>query len=246
MSKITLEDIRKELEPEGWQVLSQSYKNLDTEMEFLCDEGHRVFGPWKKLRTKRYCPICANNIYKNIEVGALPKKKDVTRVIALDQATKITGYAVFDNQQLVKYGVFEVTLENEIARDNVMKMWLINMIENWEPDIIGIEGIQFQTTINGQHSMGITTFETLARLQGILMEACFEKKVKYEICPTNTWRAHCKVKGRTRADKKASTKALIKEWYDIKVTEDEADAIGIGKYLAESVAPATVVQSWEK
>ena len=246
MAKITLEDIRKELEEENWKVLSTTYKNLDTEMEFLCDEGHRVYAPWKRLRTKRVCPVCANNIYKNIEVAALPKKRDKTRVIALDQATKITGYAVFDGLELIKYGVFEVTLDDEIARDNVMKMWLINMIENWQPDLIGIEGIQFQTTVNGHHSMGVTTFETLARLQGILMETCFEKKIKYQICPTNTWRAHCGVKGKTRADKKMSTRHLIKDWYDINVSEDEADAIGIGKYLAESIVPAVTVQNWEK
>lgn len=52
--------------------------------------------------------------------------------------------------------------------------------------------------------MGVTTFQTLARLQGILMDTCFELKINYKICPTNTWRAHHEVKGRSRADKKKS------------------------------------------
>jgi len=32
-------------------------------------------------------------------------------------------------------------LNEEIARDNAVKIWLISMIENWKPDYIGIEGI---------------------------------------------------------------------------------------------------------
>ena len=65
------------------------------------------------------------------------------------------------------------------------------------------------------------------------METCYEKKIEYAICPTNTWRHHCGVTGRTRIDKKRSMQNKAKEWYDITVTDDEADAIGIGKYVAD-------------
>lgn len=58
--------------------------------------------------------------------------------------------------------------------------------------------------------MGVTVFETLARLQGILMETCYELKIPYEICPTNTWRKFCGVRGRSRADKKRSMQVLAK------------------------------------
>ena len=52
--------------------------------------------------------------------------------------------------------------------------------------------------------MGITVFQALARLQGILMGLCNELNIPYEVCPTNTWRTYCKVKGTTRSDKKRS------------------------------------------
>ena len=65
------------------------------------------------------------------------------------------------------------------------------------------------------------------------METCYEKKIEYVICPTNTWRHHCGVTGRTRIDKKRSMQNKAKEWHDITVTDDEADAIGIGKYVAD-------------
>lgn len=93
--------------------------------------------------------------------------------------------------------------------------------------------------------MGVTVFQTLARLQGILMLTCHEEKIPCEVCPTNTWRHHCGVKGKTRTDKKRSMQMLVKKWYDITVTDDESDAIGIGRYVSQSVAKQTLITNWE-
>ena len=49
MSKIHLEDIQKEIESDGWKLLSTEYKNLDSEMIFECKEGHKVYSSWKKI-----------------------------------------------------------------------------------------------------------------------------------------------------------------------------------------------------
>ena len=106
------------------------------------------------------------------------------------------------------------------------------MIENWQPDAIGLEGIQYQDEVSGQKA-SVTVFQALARLQGILMETCYERKIEYTVCPTNTWRHHCGVTGKTRVDKKRSMQHKAKEWHDITVSDDEADAIGIGKYVAD-------------
>ena len=38
---------------------------------------------------------------------------------------------------------------------------------------------------------------------------------------------------------------LAKEWFDITVTDDEADAIGIGKYVAEVLNKNVVTYNWE-
>ena len=38
---------------------------------------------------------------------------------------------------------------------------------------------------------------------------------------------------------------LVKTWFDISVTDDAADAIGIGKYVSESFAKKTEVVIWE-
>jgi len=38
---------------------------------------------------------------------------------------------------------------------------------------------------------------------------------------------------------------LAREWHGINASEDEADAIGIGKYVAETYGLAHQIQSWE-
>ena len=241
MARITLEEIAQELAKENWKVLSTEYTNLSTEMCFECSEGHKVFTSWDKLRKKRECPVCKQNTLKENKPVLIEKKKGVNRVFALDQATHKTGWAIFDNAKLVRYGVLEVEGDDEIKRFHEIKYWLVGMVAVWQPDIVAIEGIQYQTNIG----MGVTTFQTLARLQGILMEACYELRVPYKVCPTNTWRAHCGVKGRTRVDKKRSMQLLVKEWFDITVTDDESDAIGIGKYVAETFKSQVEIVNWE-
>lgn len=240
-----VDEIRALLEKDNWKLISEKYENLDSELIFECPEGHKVYSTWKKIREHRECPICNKNNIQNQNTKIVPKGRGITRIFALDQATKITGWSVWDNGKLIKYGTFSTNLENEIARCHEIKIWLESMIKIWRPDKVGFEGIQFQITSNGQHSMGITVFETLAHLQGILMEVCFENNVNYETVNTNVWRSYCGVSGRTRTDKKRSMQNLIEKWYDLKVTDDEADAIGIGKYFSERYMKNIVTEQWE-
>ena len=248
MSKIKLDDIRKQLAEDNWTLVSDSYKNLDEVLTFMCSEGHTVYAPWKKIRTRRECPLCKGNVYTHHENKVVPKKKDTIRILALDQATKVTGWSVYDGRTLIKYGAFSTSLDGEAARNNSVKTWLINMINLWQPDYIAIEGIQYQDESGGKDDkkkLGVVVFQTLARLQGVLLDACFEAHIPVEVCPTNTWRAHCGVKGRTRSDKKKSMQMLAKEWFDVTLSDDEADSIGIGKYLADLKTKQTQVFQWE-
>lgn len=239
MARITLDSIREDLAQDNWQVISTEYKNLDTEMEFKCAEGHTVFAPYKQIRTKRECPICKANKFKNVTDEVKPKKKGVQRTLALDQASHTTGYSIFDGKELITYGTFITKGEDEMERLHEVNMWLISQIHNWQPDIIGIEGIQYQ------QAAGVTTFQTLGRLQGILMETCVQANIPFKICATNTWRAHCGVKGKTRTDKKRSMQLLVKQWFDISVSDDCADAIGIGKFVSDNFVKQTEIINWE-
>lgn len=243
MSKIKIDDIRKAAIEHNWILLSEEYKNLDSELIFRCDEGHKIYLPYKKVRDKWECPICKQNQYYNFSNEIIPKKKSAQRSIGLDQATHITGYSIFDDEELIYAGIFEAEAEDEISRDIEIKNWVIQLIQNWKPDVIAMEGIQLQQFNN--KTIGVTTYQTLARLQGILMATCHEQKIEYIVVPPATWRAHCQVKGRTRADRKRSMQMKVKEWFDITVSDDIADAIGIGKYTSDKHKKKVEIFNWE-
>ena len=231
MSKLKLEDIRKEAASRKWEVISDDYKNLNTVMIWKCDEGHEIYAPYRLIRDRWNCPICQKNPYKG-ERKVTPKPKGARRVFALDQATHVSGYSIFDDNVLVTSGTFTTSEEDEIARDHELKNWLINMIEVWKPDLLGLEDIQLQQF---QRGIGVTTYKVLAHLQGILMETAYALGIDFVVVSPSTWRAHCGVKGRAKADRKASMQRLVKEWFDINVVDDESDAIGIGKYVTEKI-----------
>lgn len=239
MSRISIQQIAHEIEADGWKIKSSEYKNLDTPLEFECPEGHLVIAPYKKIRVRRECPVCAQNHFKNLKETLAPKQRDVTRTLALDQSTHITGFAIFDGHQLVQYGTYVTEAPGEYERIHEVNMWLASIIKNTAPDVVGIEGIQYQK------EMGVTTFQTLARLQGVLIESCMQAKLLFKVCNTNTWRNHCGVQGRSRSDRKSSMQRLVKEWYDIKVSDDVADAIGIGKFVSDTLQSQTQIINWE-
>lgn len=243
MSKIKIENIRKAAIEHGWTLQSDTYKNLKTPLNFTCNEGHEVYLPYERVRDKWECPICKKNQYYDFD-EILPHKSATTqRTLGLDQATHITGYSVFDGNELVYAGTFEATAEDEIERDIQIRNWLDNLLYNNSIDLVGIEGIQLQQFNN--KTIGVTTYQTLARLQGILMAVCKDRKIDCYVCPPATWRAHCRVKGRSRVDKKRSMQAKIKEWFDITVSDDVADAIGIGMYIKDNYKKTVETFNWE-
>jgi Holliday junction resolvasome RuvABC endonuclease subunit len=70
------------------------------------------------------------------------KKIDTQRILALDAATGITGYAIYDDRVLISYGTYKTDASlptNE--RINSVKKWLSAAIKEWEPDFVGIENI---------------------------------------------------------------------------------------------------------
>lgn len=239
MARINIEEIRTALKADKWTLISETYKNLDTNLEFKCDKGHIVIAPWKKIRENRICPTCMRERLKTKEFKNTKKKKGEYRILALDQATHTSGYAIFSNKNLIDYGAFEATGLTDIERSVQIKQWMLSLIDQFQIDFVGIEGIQYQT------AAGVTTFETLARLQGVLAATCLEEKISYKIVPTNTWRTYCGVKGRTRPDRKRSMQRLVKEWFNLTPTDDEADAIGIGKYFCDLQTPKVEIIDWE-
>lgn len=221
----------------GWLYLEGTYKNLDSELEMMCPEGHKVYFSLKQWRRKQECPTCAANVYNTLkDITSVQKEGGTYRILALDDSTTITGWAVFDNEKLIGYGKFQSEKRNPTERISEMKQWMLSMIAKWKPDMVAIEDIQQQENVQ--------IFKVLAHLQGVLVNALFEGKHEFDIIHVATWRAHCEVKGRTRADLKKDAQLKIKNWYDVSVTQDEADAICLGRCAVSQYAKNNEFYGW--
>lgn len=241
MSRLNLADIQQEVDAAAWRLCSIEYKNLDTEMEFDCPAKHKVFTTLKKWRRNPVCPVCLEqkNI-KELEDRVPKKEKGAIRVLALDDATSTTGWAVFDDNQLVGYGKVVMNNQDVIKRMSGMRQWLLSAIRNWKPDVVGIEDIQLQKGPNGNVSM----FKTLAQLQGVLLVTLEEEKMEKVVVHSATWRSDCQFTTKTRTDQKREAQKLVYKWYHIEATQDEADAVCIGRYLANKYIKNNFLLSW--
>lgn len=234
MSKITIETIQQDAECHGWKLLSTQYKNLNTELEWNCSEGHIVYAPYKKIRDNFICPSCEKDIQEESTIEIKTKAKGASRTLVLDQSTQVTGWAIFDNKELIMFGKIKFTQTDPFERMSKLKQWLINMILNWRPDRVAIEDIQLQTfQINNKQNTAVTTYKSLAQLQGALCVALIEKNIPFSIIHASSWRSYCKITARQRADQKRAAQLLVKHRFNIDATQDEADAICIGLYMVE-------------
>ena len=230
---INFYSVQNHLLDQGWVLISTNYKNLNTELEMKCPEGHTQFKTYGQWRKNPVCEIClAGDPYK-IKNNKLPAKSiDTYRILALDAATKITGYAVYDNDELVYYGVYKVndTIETT-ERINQIKYWLEAVLKEWKPDYVGVENIQLQTL--GTHgAYQVETYRVLANLQGVLMDTLFENNIPHTLVYSSEWRKYCGVSdGNGRENKKKQAQDKVALWYNKKCTQDEADAICLGKYI---------------
>ena len=229
MSKIKYEDVKESIEEAGWTLVSKEYVNLKTDLIALCPLGHEVHFPFDQWRRgKTTCDICSRQPFKKI--NELPKKKEGYRILGFDQASITSGWAIFDDQKLVNYGSWSSHGAKSTERIAQTKAWVASMIEKHQPSIVYLEDIQLQKFEDGEAA--VLTYKKLAHLQGVLKNYCFENGIPYDIVAPNTWKSYNNIKGKTRSDQKKSAQLRVKALYDIDVTQDEADAILIGRYAA--------------
>lgn len=149
------------------------------------------------------------------------------RLLALDQASRVTGVAIFDDDKLVKYSTFEIKSNQELGKR--LTQFLKNLDKLYAAyhfDAVAYEDIQLQ--------MGnVETYKKLAYIQAMILFWC-EKHEKnlYCLSPSH-WRKILKDKygmswGRKRAEQKQTAIDFIQEHYKKEVDSDTADAICIG------------------
>ena len=151
------------------------------------------------------------------------------RVLCLDQATKVSGYSVWDNGKLVKYGHIssDVRENNPFLRMRIMGNKIVELLKKYSPDYVGIEGVVFQRNY--------CTYSQLSQMQGVIFEILFENEIDFTVIEASAWKSFCGIKGKKRVEQKLNTIKMVKEKFGLDVTEDEADAIGIGMAVCNRV-----------
>ena len=154
-------------------------------------------------------------------------------ILGLDQSSNSTGYSVYKDGELIKYGLFNETKKidkkhngNTYYQEKIkrIKEFMKGLIDTYKVDIVTIEDIQSQKSPD--------TFKKLAWLQSALIQYLYEQKIKYAILKPSEWRNALKIKGKTRKreDVKKATIEYVKKEFDIDCTDkdDISDAICIG------------------
>ena len=231
---INIYSVRNHLEEENWKLISDTYKNLDTELEMICPQGHQQIQTYRQWRKHPVCEKCmAGDPFKGKKNKVPPKRIDARRILALDAATGTTGYSIYDDDALVSYGTIKLDSSKDTTeRINELKQWLLAAIEKHEIDFCGLENIQLQKFGPNETQAQVKTFQTLANLQGVLLDALFESCIDHGLVYAVEWRKYCGVgEGTGRENKKKQAQEKVKLWYGQDCTQDEADAICIGKYF---------------
>lgn len=87
-------------------------------------------------------------------------------------------------------------------------------------------------------------YRVLANLQGVLLDTLYEEKIECGLVYSSTWRKTLAVEASGRENKKKAAQDKVKLWYNIKCTQDEADAICIGKYFTMINKKENVKNNW--
>ena len=149
------------------------------------------------------------------------------RLLALDQSSHITGYAVFEDGKLIHSSIFSLKSADLGERLYAYRNKLAELIDLYDIDEVAIEDIQFQKEI----PTAITTYRILAEVIGITEELLTELKKPYQFVNSNTWKSKLNIKGAKRPEQKKNAQAWVEKTYNIKVSQDQADAICIGASL---------------
>ena len=153
----------------------------------------------------------------------------VSKLLALDQSSKVTGYTVLEDGKIIKVSHFECTGDDVGDRLVQFRKKIGHLIDEYEIDEIVFEDIQLQD-VNGSRETGVKTFKVLAEVFGVIHELCSEIKMPYTAILPIKWKAHFKIAGKGRTQEKKMAQAYVEKNCAMKCTEDEADSLCIALY----------------
>jgi Holliday junction resolvasome RuvABC endonuclease subunit len=152
-------------------------------------------------------------------------------ILSLDLSTKSSGWAIFEDTELINYGCITSASTDLIKRIYVMRDNLLEVLKNYNIDKIIVEEVRPEGT--GYGVGNLKTHRALMWLQAAIAFMVHDnyKNIEIEYIYPSSWRSVCGIKngrGIKRDSQKAADIAFVKEHYNIEVNDDIADAICIG------------------
>ena len=148
------------------------------------------------------------------------------RILALDQSSRTSGYAIFVEGRLETFGHFTIKDEDIGIRLLKIRQQVETLVNKYNITEVIMEDIQLQTNI----SNNVSTFKALAEVFGVIYELLTEMNIKVTSALASSWKSKLKIKSRQRQQQKQEAQELVSTLYSVKATQDEADAICIGTY----------------
>lgn len=147
-------------------------------------------------------------------------------VLALDQASRTSGWSVFTNGNLEAYG--KITAEQSDIGDRLqyIKSEVKNLLDMYEPDMVLFEDIQLQNNVMNN----VQTFKVLAEVFGVIEELLTEEEIPHEAVLAGTWKSTLGIRGRNRTEQKKNAQQYVIDNYAVKPTQDECDSICINAH----------------
>lgn len=157
----------------------------------------------------------------------------MTNLLALDQASRTSGFAVFQEGKLIAQGTFTFDDDDFSLRLVKIRNKVISLIKLYNINKILLEDIQLQGQTNN-----VTTYKALAEVLGVLEELAKELNIPHELVHSQTWKSTLNIRGRDRATQKRNAQEYVAQTYGLRVSQDASDAICIGSHYIESMKSA--------
>lgn len=150
----------------------------------------------------------------------------MSRLLALDQASKVTGWAIFEDGELKSYGKISLDDPNTDIRLVQLRQGIQTLVADYNIDEVIFEDIQQQNNV----ANNVQTFKVLAEVYGVVSELLQEIQIPHSTVLAASWKSTLGIKGKTRVEQKKNAQLYVEQNYGIHVIQDIADAVCIGTH----------------
>lgn len=146
--------------------------------------------------------------------------------LSLDNALHVSGYCVWQDENIKKIGTFE-TKSNAPIEQRLGSIW------KYLNDLYSEHSFEYIFFEDCQKQQNMQTYQKLSMVKATILLWCYFNNVQYSVLSPSHWRSVIKEKygfsfGTKREEQKQNSIKFVKEKFRKKATEDEADSIALG------------------